>query len=66
MSVSAMGPKLAPGGSREAFYVDATTGAALWHVTYDTSFADKITVVVEQERTLVVTGADCHMALPRP
>ena len=38
------GPDLTPGGSREIFYVDAKTGDALWHVTYDTEFADKIKI----------------------
>ncbi len=28
-------PSLTPGGSREVFYIDADTGAALWDVSYD-------------------------------
>jgi hypothetical protein len=60
-----VGPELTPGGSREVFYVDAKTGDGVWHVTYDTEFAEKIKIVIEEERVLVVTGADCHVSSQR-
>jgi len=57
-------PVLTPGGSREIFYVDAKTGDALWDVSYDTAFVKAVKVAVN-ERSLVVSGSDCHLAVPR-
>jgi len=60
-----VGPTLTPGGSREVFYVDATTGAALWDVSYDTEF-DKAVKLAIDDGKLHVTGAGCDMSMPRP
>jgi hypothetical protein len=54
-----------PGGSHDIFWVDATTGAALWHASYDFSFDGKITATVESGG-LHVLGAGCDVVTPRP
>jgi hypothetical protein len=53
------------GGSHDVYWVDATTGAALWHASYAFSFVGQITLTVEAGG-LHVLGAGCDVVTPRP
>jgi len=52
------------GGSHDVYYVDAATGAGLWHVAFDYAFVDRIAIAVEEGK-LHVTGAGCDLVKPR-
>ncbi len=54
-----------PGGTHDVFYVDATSGAALWHASYDFAFAARVALAVENG-SLHITGAGCDVVRPRP
>jgi tetratricopeptide (TPR) repeat protein len=53
------------GGTHDVFYVDAKTGAALWHASYDFAFDGRVDLAVENG-ALHVTGAGCDSTSPRP
>lgn len=52
------------GGLHEVYYVDAATGAGLWHVSYDTTFVKLIDLSVEGGE-LHITGAECDLRKSR-
>jgi hypothetical protein len=53
------------GGTRDVFYVDAATGAPLWHVSYDYSLETSVNRAIEAG-SLHVTGAGCDVVSKRP
>ncbi len=53
------------GGTHDVFYVDAKTGAALWHASFDYAFDGRIALTVE-DGALHVTGAGCNTNSKRP
>ncbi len=52
------------GASHDVYYVDAATGAGLWHVAYDYAFVDRIALTVEEGK-LHVAGAGCAVIKAR-
>ncbi len=53
------------GGSHDVFYVDASSGAPLWHASYDFAFDGKINLAIENGK-LRVTGSGCDLTRERP
>ncbi len=53
------------GGTHDVYYVDAKTGAALWHASYDFAFDGRVNLAVEGG-ALHVTGTGCDSTSARP